>query len=202
MTWPGAGRRGTPPASDETSNPLGIGRDVQRTSGSRVSREAPRHLAGERWRQRNADRSSRAAVSSCLRSGEDHRDLAGSRAARDAALHRTRRPTHWASDETSNPLGIGRDVQPTSGSRVPREAPRHRAGERWRQRHANRSSRAVVRSCLRSGEDHRNSPGSRAARDATLHRTRRPTHYLADSSLPSIYFSRCSWRNAIVARNW
>ncbi len=58
-----------------------------------------------------------------------------------------RRP---ASDGTSNPLSIGRDVQPTSGSRVPREAPRHPAGERWHQRHANRTSRAAVGSCLSS----------------------------------------------------
>ncbi len=69
--------------------------------------------------------------------------------------HRTGRPTHWASDGTSNPLGIGRDVQPTcgsreSGSRVPREAPRHPAGERWRQRNADRSSRPAASSCLSS----------------------------------------------------
>ncbi len=49
------------------------------------------------------------------------------RAARDAALH--------------------------SGSRVPREARRHRAGERWCQPRADRSSRDVVCSCLSTRED-------------------------------------------------
>ncbi len=275
-------------------------------SGSRVPREARRHRAGERWRQRRADRSSRDVVCSCLLTREDRRILPGGRTARDAALHRARRPTHFgrpaqwvarkwvarpargspascrramastprgsflsrcglfvslysggsaypvrgqggagrrpAPDGTSNPLGIGRDAQPTlaalhsgsreSGSRVPREARRHRAGERWRQRRADRSSRDVVCSCLFTREDLRILsgagrrgtppctvgrasrarlagilPGSdgvketqiaplamwcvrvsrlsgrsshlapnRAARDAALHRARRPTH--------------------------
>ncbi len=46
------------------------------------------------------------------------------------------------------------------GSRVSREAPRHPAGERWCQRHANRSPHDVIRSSLSSREDRRSSHGA------------------------------------------
>ncbi len=65
------------------------------------------------------------------------------------ALHRAGRPTHIprpASGGTPNPH---------SGSRILREAPRHRAGERWCQRNANRSSREVVHSRLSTRKDRR-----------------------------------------------
>ncbi len=67
-------------------------------------------------------------------------------------------------------IASGEDAQPT--------APRHRAGERWRQRHADRSSRAAVGSCLPSREDRRSLP--RAMRRGTPHRIGRgrPTHML------------------------
>ncbi len=70
-----------------------------RQSGSRVPREAPRHPAGERWRQRHADRSSRAAISWCLSTRDDRRNLPGT----------VRRGT---------PPCIGRDAQPTTVGRA------------------------------------------------------------------------------------
>ncbi len=163
---PGTGWRGTPPCIGRDVQPTGppcIGRDVQptsglRESGSRVSREAPRHPAGERWPQRHADRSSRDVVCSCLSSREDRGNSPGTG-------WRGTPPCIGRDVQPTGPPCIGRDVQPTSGlresgSRVPREAPRHPAGERWHQRHADRSSRDVVRSSLSSREDRRNSPGT------------------------------------------
>ncbi len=115
------GRRGTPPC---------IGRDVQPTaSGSRVPREAPRHPAGERWRQRNAHRSSRDVVRSALDSRDDPR-----------ISHRTGR--------RGTPPCIGRDVQPT-GHRTGR--PTHYSGSRaeWVARPA-RGSPASCRGAMAS----------------------------------------------------
>ncbi len=100
---PGAGRRGTPPVA-RMGRAKWVAPSASRLVGRASGRDAPRHPAGERWRQRGANRSSRAAISSSLYSGKSSY-LARDSAARDAALHRTRRPTHWASGGTPNPLG-------------------------------------------------------------------------------------------------
>ncbi len=159
----GAGRH---PASDGTSNPLWPPGILPGSDGVNVTRIAPLAMWSVRVSLlgRNvADRSSRAAVHSGLFAREDRRNLSGA----------GRRGT---------PPCIGRDVQPTV-------APRRGAGERWRQRHENRSSRDVVCSGLFTREDRRNLPGAGRRGTppcigpevqptlATWHRTGGPTHF-------------------------
>ncbi len=108
-----------------------IGRDAQPTrwvgqSGSRIVREARRRRAGERWRQRNACRSSRAAVGSSLSAREDRRDLPGTGRGGTPACIGRGRPTHMprpASGGTPNPLGGSGKVGRASCARLAGVAP-------------------------------------------------------------------------------
>ncbi len=169
------------PASNGTSNP----QSGSRTCGSRVSREAPRHPAGERWHQQHVDRTSRDAGRSGIASRDDRRNSpkAGRR---------------------GTPPCIGRDVQPT-GRPASDGRPTHRVGRAQ----VGRASRARLPGILPGSDGINNTwivplamravrgsrlgtivatrpkqggAGRRPASDGTsnplaaLHRTGRPTH--------------------------